>query len=133
MGDDLQELMRLRKLRRALELPAYLFERYGGRCRGDCENPVAISATQPEALTCCNLRPSWVQYTEVRGLERTLTAKVQTNKGDPVPVDAPLGARYERTFTGTYIGRKIVTEEDDDGEVDERETGEVQKDDGGVN
>lgn len=123
MGDDIHELIRLRKLRRNLELPAYLFERFGGRCKGDCEQPVTISPTQPEALTCCNLRPSWVQYNEVRGLERTLTAKIQTHKPIDGPVDAPLGDRYERTFTGTYVGRKLL--EDGPGEGDAGACGET--------
>ena len=79
--DDIAELMRLRRLRTNLERAAYLFERFGGECRGDCFSPVEVAvALAPEALTCCNLQPIWELYEQTRQLERALTAKIQNCK-----------------------------------------------------
>lgn len=68
---DLEELRRIRKLRRQLQFPAYLFERFGGGCSGECEHPVNITqAINGVHMTCCNLRPSFERYHELRGMER---------------------------------------------------------------
>jgi hypothetical protein len=80
MDDDIAELLRLRRLRTNLELPAYLFERLGGSCRGDCESPLALIATVPEAITCCNLHPVWEYWSYTRRLERGLSKKIQQVK-----------------------------------------------------
>jgi hypothetical protein len=113
MNDDVVELMRLRQIRHNLDLPAYMFERWGGDCKGDCDRPIAVmTASLPEALTCCNLHPVYEHWRQISRLERALSAKIQSNKADkadPEPVDAPLADKYARTFTGTYVGRKLVS------------------------
>jgi hypothetical protein len=79
--DDIDELMRLRRLRTNLERPAYLFERFGGECKGDCPVPIEIAAAlYPEGITCCNLFAVWEVWSQTRALERALTAKVQQAK-----------------------------------------------------
>lgn len=77
MNDDLLELMRIRQLIRQLELPAYLFERYGGDCRGDCAEPRYLCETYPEALMCCHLKPIADFYHVQRLLEQSLRRKVE--------------------------------------------------------
>jgi hypothetical protein len=75
--EDLDELVRLRRLRDNLERPAYLFERFGGECRGECPRPVEIAAAiHPEGITCCNLFPVWELWRQTMVIERSLTAKV---------------------------------------------------------
>lgn len=129
MGDDIQELARLRRMRTNLELLAYLFERLGGNCKGECERPLAILPAMPEAVTCCNLYHPWDRYHNTRRLEKHLAAKINQAR-EPAPVSAPLGDRYPQTHTGTYIMRKLVGGEH--GEVDEGKTGEVSTDDEGA-
>jgi hypothetical protein len=52
----------------------------------------------------------WQRYRETRRLERAIAVKISNYRQPETKprVEAPLGERYHRTFTGTYIGKKLV-------------------------
>lgn len=75
---DVSELARLTKLRRQLELPAYIFERHAPPgCRGDCSAPHSIGDL---GLTCCHFWLGFTRYAETRQLERCLRDKVERGR-----------------------------------------------------
>lgn len=73
-AEDQRELIQLGKLRRLLDLPAYLFERYAGdKCKGECEAAIPIGDM---GLTCCHFYTSALRYRELRAMEAILQKRL---------------------------------------------------------
>ena len=79
---DLLELTKVRKQRDHLQRIAYLFERFGGNCIGECNFPVHILCCEAtgDEIVCCDLIPIAIRYRELRQLEKVLDYKVSAQR-----------------------------------------------------
>lgn len=111
------EWRRLRRLRTQLEPLAYIFERTNSACTGECDRPKVIYQDKDtgEKITCCNLQAPWERYHETRKLEKQMNSKVHLGRkpfetAKHRKIDSPLKEAYPRSHTGTWVGRKLVVE-----------------------
>lgn len=77
---ELHELATLRRERDLLARLAHMFERFGGRCYGECVHPVSIGICDAthEDITCCDLRACFERYQAVVGLAKQLDERIQS-------------------------------------------------------
>lgn len=73
------ELSAIRREKRLLQLPAYLWERHAPHCTGNCSDPVpvAIDVGGTFIIDCCAFHFAYRAYTMRRGLEATLRARLE--------------------------------------------------------
>jgi hypothetical protein len=97
---DILELRRLRKLRRQVELPAYLFERHAPKgCTGECEHPLPIIPVEVGSLTCCHLWAAHDLHQSIIALERTMRLKVEQGRDR----ERCLAATHDRDDNREYM------------------------------
>lgn len=77
--EDLHDLANLRRERDLLMRVAHMFERFAGKCQGECRVPVHIGHCEitDENITCCDLRASFERYCQLNLLEARLETKIQ--------------------------------------------------------
>lgn len=113
LEQDMSELKKLAKMRKQLEVPERIWWQYVPKtCTGDCTAPMPIGVM---GLTCCHFHLAHQQYLQTKRAEDLMRRRVHSNR-DPLArtgetrVEGPLRDRYERDFTGTYVGRKVKLE-----------------------
>ena len=77
--ETVEELAEVRRLRRLIQLPAYIWERDAeGRCDGNCEEPSVLAITPGGTfqITCCEMMPVFEQFKMLQTAERVLRAKL---------------------------------------------------------